>query len=1222
MKGDFSRLPAPRGPWSGVWMQQGRVQLDQDWNEQRALEAEHARAALRDLVGSGGAPAGDPGFRVRARGGIHCGGETVLQAEVELASPGGEVTVEVRVVVEQGRRGGVLVEVEGWFVLAVDDGGCPSFRTASGDGAAVLSPEPLPPGTPVLVSAAYDGRVAVLHLDGRPVAAVPMRRTETPPPAGPLRIGGAAGAGGTVQNGFGGTLDEVRLWSHARTPAQVREAAARTLTGLEQGLAAYFPLDEGVGRGARDAASGRHAHAVREPRWAPHALMLGSGRMYVDGVPCTAPREVPFDAQPDLPGAHPLAPGRHLVYLDVWERYVGAAEDPALREVALGGLDTTGRTRTVWQARALPLEPGEDWRDALLGLRRGRMRAALAVRRVVPGAPASGNRLYRVEVHGSGGLYGWPRLPGHTERAARVTAVESASGGGGTLTVHTDGPGFEALVPGARVEIFTRATDGEGRAGTLAHVTGTDPARRQLTVDALPPGLALGDEPRVRAVATFLWSEDNAWRAWPVRHLDRASGRAVLEDVGPEGVPLLPGDVVELSDERTVLLARPGLLFTVRHVDPHAETVTLQAAAPWPALEGGGRMLLRRWTRGRGAPADALPARADQWTGLGDGVEVRFEGTAFRTSDYWTIPMRMAVHGGLEWPQAGTRPAALPPQGIEHRYAALATVVVHPHGGDSHRHRIEVTDHRRIFQPLVSFADPADGGAVHHHHHHHHHGHGDDDGVEVTVRGDDSGARVEVGVRGGEDGDDAVDVRVDAPGGGPDVRVVTHEDADGHDDVRITIGDDDGDGYHGHHGVRGDDADRRRHGHGDHDDGHDDHDHPDHHGYHDHHHHHDHGHDEGRGDASVAVELTEGGGEQVSVAVEEDGETVEVDVHARGRGGDDEDVRVVVHTQSSVPAGFWIFGETDAAPEGFGSTGARFVLPEAAPEWRPRRPLRDPRPGRVHCAALDGAVFALGEGTREVFRYDPSVDAWRVETLLADAWRGYAVGVLDGRIHLVGGRDGRDRMVDWHRAYHPRTGQWETRAPLPGPRCEMGAAALQGVLYAAGGLRPLLSMTTAAMDAYDPGADAWTGCRRMGHGRANPGVAAAAGRLYVIGGRQPGLGHGRPSGHAESYDPASGRWKELDDVPTPRLDAALAEMDGVLYLVGGDAGAGPTGLAQCYTPGGGWGGGPEMETARTRLGLAAFSGRLFAVGGATGEIATGAVEECRLFFDLHGFRKE
>jgi hypothetical protein len=47
-----------------------------------------------------------------------------------------------------------------------------------------------------------------------------------------------------------------------------------------------------------------------------------------------------------------------------------------------------------------------------------------------------------------------------------------------------------------------------------------------------------------------------------------------------------------------------------------------------------------------------------------------------------------------------------------------------------------------------------------------------------------------------------------------------------------------------------------------------------------------------------------------------------------------------------------------------------------------------------------------------------------------------------------------------------------------------------------------------------------------------------------------------------------------------------------------------------------------METARTGLGLAAFSGRLFAVGGGTGDGGTRSLEACRLYYDLHGFRKE
>ena len=349
-----------------------------------------------------------------------------------------------------------------------------------------------------------------------------------------------------------------------------------------------------------------------------------------------------------------------------------------------------------------------------------------------------------------------------------------------------------------------------------------------------------------------------------------------------------------------------------------------------------------------------------------------------------------------------------------------------------------------------------------------------------------------------------------------------------------------------------------------------------------------------------------------------------VDEWGGGAAADDgaESPHATVHAAGAVPAGFWIFGETNAAPEGWAATGARLTLPQAAPAWQPAAPLPDAGPGQVRCVVVNEAVFAFRDGTRDVLRYDPLAGHWRVEAHLPEAWTAFAAAALDGRIHLVGGRDGRGRMVRWHRAWDPATGRWETCAPLDSGRCEMGAASLHGVLYVTGGVRALLSRTTDAVDAYDPRANAWTGCRRMGHARARPAVAASAGRLFVVGGRQPGLGAGRASPAAESYDPARGQWKELDDVPTPRRDAALAELDGTLYLVGGDVGTGATGLTHAWVPREGWTKGPELREPRSRLGLAAVSGRLLAVGGATGDGAAGTVEECRLFFDLHGFRKE
>ena len=67
MKGDFSRDTFdPRKQYSRVLQQQGRVQLDADWNEQGAILVHYMRALARDLIGPHGGPAGRLGFAILA----------------------------------------------------------------------------------------------------------------------------------------------------------------------------------------------------------------------------------------------------------------------------------------------------------------------------------------------------------------------------------------------------------------------------------------------------------------------------------------------------------------------------------------------------------------------------------------------------------------------------------------------------------------------------------------------------------------------------------------------------------------------------------------------------------------------------------------------------------------------------------------------------------------------------------------------------------------------------------------------------------------------------------------------------------------------------------------------------------------------------------------------------------------------------------------------------
>ena len=65
MKGDFSRLTFdPAKHYTRVLMQQGRVQLDADWNEQADIFLHYLRALTADVIGPHGGPSAALGFQI------------------------------------------------------------------------------------------------------------------------------------------------------------------------------------------------------------------------------------------------------------------------------------------------------------------------------------------------------------------------------------------------------------------------------------------------------------------------------------------------------------------------------------------------------------------------------------------------------------------------------------------------------------------------------------------------------------------------------------------------------------------------------------------------------------------------------------------------------------------------------------------------------------------------------------------------------------------------------------------------------------------------------------------------------------------------------------------------------------------------------------------------------------------------------------------------------
>jgi len=127
-----------------------------------------------------------------------------------------------------------------------------------------------------------------------------------------------------------------------------------------------------------------------------------AGRMYVAGLPCTQIEDTLYSSQAD-PNDPPLTPPpsgvirKDLVYLDVWQEPVTYVEDPEIREVALGGPDTSTRLRTRSRVR---VSQGSGNQPGLLpagGIGKGTLSSEGSY-------TGAANRLYRVEIDTPGDI--------------------------------------------------------------------------------------------------------------------------------------------------------------------------------------------------------------------------------------------------------------------------------------------------------------------------------------------------------------------------------------------------------------------------------------------------------------------------------------------------------------------------------------------------------------------------------------------------------------------------------------------------------------------------------------------------------------------------------------------------------------------------------------------------------------------------------------------------
>jgi len=284
--------------------------------------------------------------------------------------------------------------------------------------------------------------------------------------------------------------------------------------------------------------------------------------------------------------------------------------------------------------------------------------------------------------------------------------------------------------------------------------------------------------------------------------------------------------------------------------------------------------------------------------------------------------------------------------------------------------------------------------------------------------------------------------------------------------------------------------------------------------------------------------------------------------------------------------------------------------PQGSDDWRVKRDEQQTRGARSAHAATGMSFLSTVEC------YDPQTDQWAFKKSLPRTAAAPAAEVVNGIIYVF--------IENETYAYDPNTDEWTRKANIPSTggfeAWTTRSGTVDGIVYLFGAQGR--SQQNCALDlafAYDPVQDQFAPIRNLPVPCVGHACATIDGRIYLAGGGSgyppdcPGTVHYDPLWVFDPYG-APGSWTERADMPEAVFAAAGAEVEGILYVVGGSATFYATTQLQtlyAYDPKiDTWTRKQDMPTARELPVANAVDGILYVIGGGSvlKEKCTGAVE--------------
>ena len=217
--------------------------------------------------------------------------------------------------------------------------------------------------------------------------------------------------------------------------------------------------------------------------------------------------------------------------------------------------------------------------------------------------------------------------------------------------------------------------------------------------------------------------------------------------------------------------------------------------------------------------------------------------------------------------------------------------------------------------------------------------------------------------------------------------------------------------------------------------------------------------------------------------------------------------------------------------------------------------------------AANGGAWSMSSAVRV---YNPSRDRWTRGPDMPEPYAETVAAAIGDQIHVVTGRrPAGSANAQWshhadtnaHVVLDATSGNWTIAAPAPTARNSAAGAVLDGKLHVIGG-RTVSGGNTPVHEIYDPAEDRWESAAPLPEPEAGPrgsgGLAAAAlnGEVVGFGGEWFDSTGGGVYPQVWAYDREADAWREATRMPTARHGLGAVTLNNAIWTLAGASEAG------------------------------------------------------------------